>query len=66
LPGKASDERSEEDTNRHIDERSEEDTNNHVDERRHTSEKDISVSGTPPALDMKAILSDRSNRVVVC
>ena len=24
------------------------------------------MSGTPPVLDMKSILSDRSNRVVVC
>jgi anion-transporting ArsA/GET3 family ATPase len=36
---------------------------NRIDDR---NQKDESVSGTPPALDMKSILSDRSNRVVVC
>jgi hypothetical protein len=29
-------------------------------------EEDQTMSGTPPPLDMKAILTDRSNRVVVC
>lgn len=35
-------------------------------DERSEEERDWPVSGTPPVLDMKSILSDRSNRVVVC
>ena len=69
------DERSEEDQTSRVDERSEEDQTSRSDERSEEDQTSRSgehdqgrpiMSGAPPTLDMKSILSDRSNRVVVC
>ena len=66
MPSKASDERSEEDQTSLRDERSEEDQTSLRDELSEEDQGRPTMSGAPPTLDMKSILSDKSNRVLVC